>query len=72
MSGSIQEVLGLAMAAVCRQFNDAGYPSPHRSFKRLFSLPSPFLATVTWGTIIGTSGVSAAPVSNNMSLDCDS
>jgi len=59
------------MAAVCRQFNDAEYPSPHLSFKQLFSLPSPFLAAVTWGTISVTSGVSAAPVSNNMSLDCD-
>jgi hypothetical protein len=68
---SDQEVYSLAMMAVCRQFNDAGYPSPHLSFKQLFSLPSPFLATVTCGTISRTSGVSAAPVSNNMLLDCD-
>ena len=68
---SDQEVYSLAMMAVCGQFNDAGYPSPHLSFKQLFSLPSPFLATVTCSTISGTSGVSAAPVSNNMLLDCD-
>lgn len=69
---SDQEVQSPAMAAVRRQFNDAGYPSPHLSFKELLSLPSPVLATVTWGTISGTSGVSAAPVGNNTPLDRDS
>jgi hypothetical protein len=36
------------------------------------NLPSPFLASVTWGAVSGTYGDSTAPVSKNMPLDCDS